>query len=111
MNTPSAAYIEGEYASIIISTMDTNVAIIMINIGSLTVEGICFLISDTNRLENTNTKAVPADIPIAFSTDVVTARVGQRPSTRPNVGLSRVIPLMNSLKGFILLTLPLCPFY
>ncbi len=66
------------------------------NIGIRVIGGICFLSADTMTFDPTRTNKVAPAIPIAFSTDVVTASVGHSPSTRANTGLSFTIPLKNS---------------
>ena len=46
--------------------------------------------------EHTRTIVAAIPIPIAFSMDVETARVGQVPSTRRRTGFSAIRPLVNS---------------
>ncbi len=67
--------------------MVTNVAITTIKQGILIFLGMKFLISETSRFEKTRTKVDAAPIPIAFSTEVDTARVGHSPSRRTKTGL------------------------
>ena len=117
MNTPSDVYIAGVNASITISTIVTNVAMMIINIGRRTDGGIIVRSAETNRFAKISTNAAPAAIPIPFSTVVVTASNGQRPNTSPNIGLSFPIPRMNSLNTLlmnitytILLSSSICPF-
>ena len=96
MNIPRDLYNGGVYASIAISIIVTKVQIIIMNIGIRVIGGIWFLSADTIAFDpNRTNKAAPA-IPIAFSTDVVTASTGHSPSTRLNIGLSFTIPLKYS---------------
>ena len=67
--------------------MVTNVAITLIKIGILILEGTNFLISETIKLEETNTKITAAPIPMALFTEDETARVGQSPSIIRKMGL------------------------
>lgn len=48
-------------------------------------------------LEHTSTIIAAAPMPRALSTEVVTASVGQVPSTSRNTGFSLIRPLVNSL--------------
>jgi hypothetical protein len=48
----------------------------------------------------TNVAAIP--MPMAFTTVVETASVGQSPKTKANVGLSMVIPFLNSCHKFLI---------
>ena len=48
--------------------------------------------AETSPFEHTSTNDAARPMPSAFSSDVVTASVGQSPSTRRNVGLFLKIP-------------------
>ena len=48
-------------------------------------------------LEKTNTNVAAIPIPKALNNEVDTAKVGHKPKINPNVGLSIVMPLVNSL--------------
>jgi len=78
------------------STTITNVAIITIKQAILTFEGIMFRSNETSIFEHTRTKTTAIPIPSPFSTDLVTARTGQRPNTSLNGGISSHKPLTNS---------------
>src|SRR3989339_1593151 len=59
--------------------------------------GITLRTEEIIILEQTKTKVAANPIPMAFLTEVETARVGHNPSTSPKVGFSIIIPLVNSL--------------
>ncbi|MBA7698038.1 hypothetical protein ES703_106712 [subsurface metagenome] len=70
-----------------------------INTGILMIFGTAFLIADTIRFAPRRTKATPTLIPMALSTDVLTASAGQNPRARTKSGLEIIIPLANSFQN------------
>ena len=96
INMPSLRKSGYVYACMRSSTTVTNVAMIITKHAILTLDGITFRNEETSILEQTKTKAVASPIPIPFSTVVVTASTGQRPSTSRKGGISFHRPLTNS---------------
>jgi hypothetical protein len=83
------------------STTVTNAAMITIKAGMRILSGIILATNEMTRLDITRTKAVANPIPIPFIAEVVTPNVGHIPSNKENVGFSRNMPLVNTLKWFI----------
>jgi hypothetical protein len=79
-NAPSCLCTTGTMASRLMSATVTNVAMIRMNVGIRTSPGMSFLMTETMRLEPVSTKNVAMPIHRLFSTVLVTARAGQRPS-------------------------------
>jgi hypothetical protein len=96
INTPSCREMEKKYAFITSSTITTNVAITTIYEAILTFLGMRFLIEEMMTLEKKRTKVTQSPMPIPFSTAVVMARVGHKPSTSLKGGRTSQKPLKNS---------------
>ena len=73
--------------------MVTNVQITTIKAGMRTWSGMNLRKREMAMLEHTSTNVAAAPMPRPFSALVVTARVGQVPSTRRKVGFSGMMPL------------------
>ncbi len=78
--------------------------------GILILFGKNFLNKEMMRFEQIKTKLAAIPIPKPFLTDVVMAKVGQRPKSKMNTGFSLMIPLkksflrlifLNEFKGFL----------
>ena len=88
------SYKDGRNFFITICTTVTKVAMITTKAGILTRLGITFFKSEIITLEHNNTKVTAAPIARPLIACVVTARVGQVPSTSPKVGLLLTMPLV-----------------
>ena len=58
---------------------------------------VAFRVSEEEN-EQINTAVAATPMPIALKAEVVTARVGQVPSTRQRTGFSLIMPLVSSLR-------------
>ena len=77
----------------------TKVAMMTVYTAILTCGGTSFLIRQTNREEKNITKTTAHPMQTAFSTLVVTARVGHIPSSCLKMGCSFKRPFVNSFTG------------
>ena len=93
---PSALLIVGRYALINICITVTNVAIIVIYAGIRTLSGMTLRSAEITAFEQTSTTSAATPMPSPFNAAVVTASVGQVPSTSRNTGFSTSMPLVNS---------------
>ena len=99
-NIPSDLSIAGAKAFTNICTTLTKPAIIVIYAGMRTLSGIKLRSNDITALEQTSTIVAAMPIPKPFTAAVVTARVGQVPSTNRKTGFSLMMPFVNMLKFF-----------
>ena len=95
MNRPRLLWSSKKKPCITRSTMVTNDAMITMYAGMRTFFGIKFLNRETRILLHNSTKVLASPMPIPFSTDVVTASVGQSPSNNRKIGFSFQIPRVN----------------
>ena len=93
MYTPRASLIATKYACMISCTIVTNDATMTMKAGRRTSSGIILRTREITILEMTRTAIVEAPMPMAFVTDVVTARAGHIPSIMIKTGFSLTIPL------------------
>ena len=109
-NIPSDLSIAGANAFTSICTTLTNPAIMVMKAGIRTLSGIKLRSNDITALEHTSTIVAATPIPMPFIAAVVTARVGQVPSTSRKTGFSLIMPFVKTLKYlglfFILRNIP-----
>ena len=73
-------------------TIVTKVAMMSTNAGMRTLSGMTFRKRETNTLEQISTNVTAAPMPIPFIASVVSASVGQVPSTSLKVGFEVITP-------------------
>ena len=79
-----------------ICTTVTKPAMIVMYAGIRTLSGMNFRSAEITALEQISTAVAATPMPMALNAEVVTARVGQVPSTRQRTGFSFTIPFVNS---------------
>ena len=94
MNMPRASYRLGTKACISICTMVTKVQMTTMKAGMRTLSGIKLRSREITALEPSSTKVAAAPMPRPLMALVVTASVGQVPSTRRKVGFSVSTPFI-----------------
>ena len=107
---PSAVSSAGIYACTSICRMVTNAAITVIYAGRRTLSGITLRSAEMAMLEPISTNVAARPMPMPFVATVVTASVGQVPSTRRSEGfsLSRPLVTMRSRSFIPARLLPVC---
>ena len=106
--TPKLSYKSGMYASITIRTTVTNVAMMTIKHGIRTLSGMTLRSSEMMILLQISTNVTAKPIPKQLAAAVVSANVGQVPSTNLKVGFCRNTP--SRAKSFTLFFIALPPF-
>ncbi|MPM61804.1 hypothetical protein SDC9_108667 [bioreactor metagenome] len=93
---PRASYSEGTKACISSWMIVTKVLMTTMYAGMRTLLGIKLRKAEMTRLDPSSTRVAARPIPMPFVTLVVTAMIGQVPSTRRKTGFSLNIPLTNT---------------
>jgi hypothetical protein len=91
----------GKYAFSRNCTIVTKPAIIVTKAGILTLSGITFLVAAITAFDPTSTAVVANPIPTPLIAAVVTASVGQVPSTSLKVGFSFTKPFVKVFNTLI----------
>ncbi len=97
INSPRFLCSSGAKPAITRSTIVTNVAMMTIKHGIRTLAGMRFRTDDITTFEQISTNVAASPMPSAFSSDVVTARVGHIPRTNLKMGFSFHSPFISSV--------------
>src|SRR5512145_785542 len=74
-------------------------AMMMMKIGMRTESGMTLRKAEIRTSEQRRTKVMARPMPIAFDTEVVTARAEQRPIMSMSRGFSKMIPCLNTFQS------------